>query len=43
MKYENMALKGVDALKMATYFLQIGLERLVDNKEVVKAREVGAG
>jgi hypothetical protein len=42
-EYEKIALKGVDALKMATYFLQVDLGRLVDNKEVVKAREVGAG
>jgi hypothetical protein len=42
MRYEAMALRGVDALKMATYFLQVGLGELVDNKEVVKAKAVGA-
>ena len=42
MKNENIALSGVDRLKMATYFLHVGLGRLVDSKEVVKAREVGA-
>ncbi len=34
---------GVEALKMATYFLQDGRGRHMDNIEVVKAKEVGAG
>lgn len=37
-----MALSGVEALKMARYFLQFGRERLVERSEVVKAKDVGA-
>jgi len=38
-----MVASGVEALKMATYFLQDGRGRFIDNIEVVKAKEVGAG
>jgi hypothetical protein len=37
-----MALSGVEALKIARYFLQFGRERLVERSEVVKAKDVGA-
>jgi len=37
-----MALSGVEALKMARYFLQFSRERLVERSEVVKAKDVGA-
>jgi len=38
-----MVASGVEELKMATYFLQDGRGRLMNNIEVVKAKEVGAG
>jgi hypothetical protein len=37
-----MALSGVQALKIARYFLQYGRERFVERSEVVKATDVGA-
>jgi hypothetical protein len=37
-----MALRGVDALKTARYFLQSGRGKFVAMREVVSASDVGA-
>jgi len=41
-KYEPMALSGVQALKIARYFLQYDRERFAERSDVVKATDVGA-
>jgi len=41
-KYARIALRGVERLKKARYFLQSTRGRLVDRRDVVNASEVGA-
>lgn len=40
--YDAMDTSGVEALKIARYFLQSGLGKLEDRRDVVNAKAVGA-